>query len=357
MAPLPYINLKDYEVQAEKVMTPEAWAYFHGAAGDGITVKSNTEAWQNISLRPRVLKNLRGGNIQCSIFGKRYPSPILIAPMAYQKLAHPEGELAMAAAAAAQGAGMTLSTQTSTPLQDVAKVFKKEPSRGPLWFQLYLQHDKNFNFKLIKEAEAAGYEAIVLTVDAPINGTRDGERRAQFSLPPDVNAVHLKGVKPQPAPGNSIFDVMSVYCTDWKEVDWLVANTKLPVLLKGITHPDDARLAKKHKVSGLIVSNHGGRVLDTVAPTAELLPPIADAVNGKLPIIVDGGIRRGTDVLKAIALGANAVLVGRPLVYALSCNGAFGAAHALKLLKDELEIAMILCGCKTLQDISDEILS
>lgn len=353
-----YINLFDYERQAQKILPEPVWAYIHGAAADGVTAQANVQAWQNISLVPRALRNLEGGNVQCSLLERTHPCPIIAAPMAYQRLAHGEGELAMAAAAAAQGIGFTLSTQTSTPMQDVAKTFLGEPTRGPLWFQLYLQHDLEFNRNLIQEAESAGYEALVLTIDAPINGSRDGERRAGFTLPSHVSPVHLRNLVKTPprSTQENIFDLMWDHSADWEDIDWLIANTKLPVFLKGITHPHDAVLAQKHGVKGLIVSNHGGRVLDTVAPTALLLPKIVEAVGGRMPIIVDSGIRRGTDILKAIALGATAVMVGRPFIYALACNGAYGAAHAIKILKDEFEIAMILCGCKTLKDVNRDIL-
>ncbi len=358
MTPNQYINLMDYEKQAQKILPKDIWAYFNGGAADELTAHSNLKAWANIQLNPRVLKNFKGAHTHSMLLGKRCPYPIFSAPMAYQRLAHPEGESALATAAAAQGVGVTVSTQTSTPLQEIAKIVLNEAERGPLWFQLYLQHDQAFNRQLIKEVEEAKYEAIVLTVDAPINGSRDEERRAGFRLPPGISPVHLKDLNRAPSNQerlNTVLDIMS-YAPDWDSLKWLISHTKLPVLLKGITHPDDARLAKKYKAKGIIVSNHGGRILDTVAPTAELLPEIVRVINGSMPIIVDGGIRRGTDILKALALGASAVMVGRPLVYALACNGAYGVAHAIKLLRDELEIAMALCGCKNLKEINSDIL-
>jgi 4-hydroxymandelate oxidase len=328
------------------------------SAADNLTARANIEAWQNITLMPRVLKNFRGSHTHSTLLGRRAPCPIFTAPMAYQRLAHPQGETALAMAAAVQGAGVVLSTQTSTPMKEVAKVVLNDPNCGPLWFQLYLQHDEVFNRNFIKDIEAAGFEAIVLTVDAPINGMRDNERRAGFKLPKDVFPVHLKDLPVLPVKQdsiNTILDLMN-YAPDWAGVEKLLSMTKLPVLIKGIAHPEDAKLAKKLKVQGIIVSNHGGRTLDTVAPTALLLPGIVRAVKGSMPVIVDGGIRRGTDILKAIALGASAVMVGRPLVYALACEGVYGVAHAVKLLRDEFEIAMALCGCKTIQDIDDTIL-
>ena len=351
-----YINLMDYQLHAKTILPEPLWAYVHGAAGDGITAQSNLEAWQRLLLTPRVLKDLSGGHTDCNLLDQIYSSPILIAPMAYQCLVHPDGELAMASAAAAQGIGFTLSIQTSTSMQHVAQTFLPQQGRGPLWFQLYLQYDLEFNRALIKEVESAGYQAIVLTIDAPINGARDQERKTGFTLPPHVTPVHLKNLIKEPPHQERIFELMKAHTTTWEDIDWLVANTKLPIFLKGITHPQDALMAKDHGVYGLIVSNHGGRILDTVAPTALLLPAIAKAIEGSMPIIVDGGIRRGTDIVKALALGATAVMVGRPFYYALACNGALGVAHAIKLLKDELEISMILCGCRTLKEINHDIL-
>lgn len=358
MAQKQYINLNDYALEAQRILPEDIWAYFNGGAADELTAQANIDAWQNIRLRPRVLKSFKGAHTQQNILGRRCPYPIFTAPMAYQRLVHPQGESALASATSIQGAGFILSTQTSTPLQEIAKIVLNEANRGPLWFQLYLQHDAHFNLALLKDIEKAGYEAIVLTVDAPINGMRDRERRAEFKLPKDIRAVHLQDLPKIPVQldgSNTVLDLMN-YAPDWDHLKWLISHSKLPVILKGITHPKDARLARKYKAKGVIVSNHGGRVLDTTAPTALLLPEINDALGKSMPVLVDGGIRRGTDIIKAIALGASAVLVGRPLIHALACDGAYGAAHAIKLLRDELEIAMALCGCKTLSDISTDIL-
>jgi 4-hydroxymandelate oxidase len=275
--------------------------------------------------------------------------------MAYQHLAHPHGEMATALAAAALGAGLVLSTQSSTPLEDVARLVLADPDRGPLWFQLYLQADRGFTRELVQRAEAAGYEALVLTVDAPVQGVRDRERRTAFQLPPDISAVNLRGLRAPETrvllPGQSaLFDDLLTHAPTWDDVAWLRQQTRLPVLLKGISHPDDARQAVRCGAAGLIVSNHGGRTLDTVPATAQLLPAIVQAVGGDLPVLVDGGLRRGTDVLKAIALGASAVLVGRPVLHGLTNAGATGVAHVIRLLRDELEMAMALTGCRTLAE-------
>ncbi|KAB2963002.1 alpha-hydroxy acid oxidase, partial [Zoogloea sp.] len=287
--------------------------------------------------------------------------PILLAPVAYQRMAHPDGEMATACAASAQEAGLVLSTQASLPLEAVADAVRDDTGRGPLWFQLYLQHDRGFNLELIQRAEAAGYEALVLTVDAPCNGARDRERRAGFRLPPGISAVNLSRLPPPPCtalqPGQSaLFDGLLRHAPTWDDLAWLLAHTRLPVLLKGILDEDDALEAARLRVAGLIVSNHGGRTLDTLPPTAGVLPAIVDALGGSLPVLVDGGIRRGTDVLKAMALGARAVLIGRPYIYGLANAGALGVAHVIRLLRDELEIAMALAGCATLDRIPPRLL-
>jgi len=353
------INLADFEAPARERMSAQAWAYMSGGAADELTLRANRSAWDAIKLQPRVLRDLSGGHTRVTLLGRELAHPILLAPIAYQRLAHEDGELASAYAAAAQSAGMVLSAQSSVEMDAVAKAFADEPHSGPLWFQLYWRADPGFMLELIHRAERAGYEALVLTVDAPVHGARDRERRAGFQLPDDVRAVNLGGRK-QPialAPGQSLmFDGLMPRAATWREVDWLRAHSRLPLLLKGVSHPDDAREALQRGVSGLVVSNHGGRTLDTLPSTAEMLPMLRAAVGDTVPLLVDGGIRRGTDVLKALALGADAVLLGRPYVFALAAAGALGVAHALRLLRDEFEIAMALCGCKTPADAGPHLL-
>jgi 4-hydroxymandelate oxidase len=348
------VNLSDYREHARGVLDPAAWSYLNGGAGDEHTVRDNEAAWQRLRLLPRVLRPLQGGHTRIELLGRTLVHPLLLAPVAFQRLAHADGELATAHAAAAQQAGMVVSTQATVTLEAIAQAVAGDAQRGPLWFQLYLQPERAVTLELVRRAEAAGYEALVLTVDAPVHGARDAERRSRFRLPPGMTAVNISPARPSPAAG-SLFEHLAGAAT-WADVEWLCANTRLPVLLKGVLHPEDASQALACGAQGLVVSNHGGRTLDTVPPTAELLPAIVRAVDGQAPVLVDGGIRRGTDVLKAIALGASAVLIGRPAVWGLASAGAMGVAHVLRLLRDELEIAMALCGCATLAEAGPALL-
>jgi 4-hydroxymandelate oxidase len=347
--------LADYAAHARRALDPAVWAYLNGGAADEITLHANEQAWQALRLLPRVLRPLAGGHTQVQLLGRTLVQPVLVAPMAFQKLAHADGEFAVAYAAAAQQVGLVASTQASVRLEAIARAVADEPQRGPLWFQLYFQDGRGATLELVRRAEAAGYEALVLTVDAPVHGARDAQRRAGFRLPPGVEAANLPPA-PAPRPADSLFGHLA-HAPTWTDVEWLAANTRLPLLLKGVLHPDDARQALTAGAAGLIVSNHGGRTLDTVPATARLLPAIVREVAGRAPVLVDGGIRRGTDVLKALALGASAVLVGRPVLWALATAGAVGVAHALRLLRDELEIAMVLCGCRTLADVQPGLLT
>lgn len=357
--PADVVSLADHEAWARQHVAPATWAYVQGGAANEHTLAANTAAWEKLPLHPRVLRRLDGGHTRTTLLGREWPSPLIVAPMAHQKLLHPHGEAATALAAAAQGAGFVLSTQSNTPMEEVVPLVLGEAGRGPLWFQLYWQAPRDTTLALVRRAEACGFEALVLSVDAPVSGVRDSERRQGFRLPPGLHAVHLE---PPPAtatpPGqSSIFDQLLPQAPDWDDVAWLRSQTRLPLLLKGITHPTDACLAIDLGMDGVVLSNHGGRTLDTVPATAQLLPAMSRAIAGRVPLIVDGGLRRGTDVLKAIALGADAVMVGRPVLHGLANAGALGVAHVLRLLRDELEVAMALCGCRTLADVDKALLN
>lgn len=347
----------DYEPFARERLTPGAWAYLTGAAGDESTLAENLAAFRRLKLRNRVLADLAGGDTGLDLFGHRFDYPVLLAPVAYHRLAHPDGELATALAAAAMRTGLIVSTQASVPLEAVAR-----QSQGPLWFQLYIQHDRDFTAALVRRAEAAGYRALVVTVDAPVSGIRNGEQRAGFSLPPSIEAVNLRGMAPPPRhhahAGEKV--VLGTPLLDgapqWRDLEWLRSLTRLPILAKGITTPQDAERALAAGMDGLIISNHGGRVLDSQPATIDVLPAIVATIAGRCPLLLDGGIRRGTDILKALALGADAVLIGRPYVLALAAAGITGVCHVLHMLRAELETAMALTGCRDLKAITPEIL-
>jgi len=345
----------DYEPYARERLDDNAWAYIASGAGDEITHRANRSAFDALSLSPRVLADVRGGSTALELFGQRFAHPIMIAPVAYQRLAHPDGELATVQAAAALEAGMMVSTLATCRLEDIARY-----AGAPLWFQLYVQPDRGFTRELVQRAEAAGYSALVVTVDAPIAGIRNREQRARFHLPQGIGAVNLQGMRtPQPTlpPGTSqVFDGLMAHAATWKDIEQLRGLTRLPLILKGILHPDDADLALAHGVNGIVISNHGGRTLDTLPASLHALPAIAERVAGRAPLLLDGGIRRGTDVIKALALGASAVLIGRPWLYGLAAAGALGVAHVLRLLRDELEVGMALTGCTRLADIGPQLI-
>lgn len=351
--PADTVALADYARHAAAVLPADLRAFFDGASGDGLTAAANQAAWQAIRLRGRVLADLRGGSTGLSLFGLNLDHPVLLAPVAFHGLVHPEGEHATALGAAATGSVMVLSTQSGLSLEAVAAA-----AQGPLWFQLYMQAERSDTLTLVRRAEAAGYRALVVTVDAPVNGLRNAEVRAGFQLPAGMRAVNLDGIA-GPAlhqlPGRSpVFLGLADAAPRWEDLDWLRARTQLPLLVKGLADPEDALRAVEAGVDGVIVSNHGGRTLDTLPASAELLPAIVAAVADRVPVLCDGGIRRGTDVFKALALGARAVMVGRPQIHALAVGGAAGVAHMLTILRAELEVAMALAGCRDLAAIGPD---
>jgi len=345
------VNLADHEALARQRVPEAVWAYWAGGAADEITLRANQAAWSSIALRPRVLRPLSGLQTTISLLGCTCPTPLLVAPMARHGLAHPDAERATALAASALGVGLVLSMQSHTALEDVAPLVGPASEAGPLWFQLYHLGDRGHTLALVQRAHAAGYQAVVLTVDAPLQGVRDRERRAGAAAVLTGPQPHWPALHSAASP-----EQLLAQAPTWDDVRWLQACSPLPLLLKGVTHPADARLALSLGVAGLIVSNHGGRVLDTAQPTAELLPAIADAVQGGCALLVDGGIRRGTDVFKALALGADAVLVGRPVLWGLANGGASGVAHVLRLLLDELWATMALCGVTRVTEIEPDYL-
>lgn len=348
-------SVDDYISHARERIEPSAWAYLTAAAADGLTAAENITAFQRLQLLPNVLCAGDQPVTAVDLPGGRAPYPILLAPVAYQRLAHPEGELATVLGASAMQAAMVVSAQASHTLEDIAA-----QSRTLLWFQLYMQPEFEDSLALVQRAEAAGYRALVLTLDAPLSGVRNAEQRAGFALPPGIRAVNLPEERTAAAvsarAGQALSGPLLARVSSWNDLARLTAQTRLPVLAKGILNPDDARRAVDAGCQGIVVSNHGGRVLDTVPSTLGVLPAVVAAVGGQVPVLMDGGVRRGTDVLKALALGARAVLVGRPLVYGLAAAGASGVAHVLHILRTELEMAMLLSGRTTIQSVDASLL-
>jgi 4-hydroxymandelate oxidase len=336
------ICLADFEPLAKAKMAAQSWEYVCAGAGDEISVRWNEEAYRRIRLKPRILVDVSKLDTRVNLFGQEHAFPILLAPVAAQKLMHPEGELASARGAGAAGATMVVSSFANTSLEDVATVAK-----SPLWFQLYAQTDHGFTRELVQRAEAAGYRALCLTVDTATTGARNREARAAVKLLPIPNFEKFKvpdGDVSLHTGSQDLFKSVLDASMSWKEIEWLRSFAKIPLVLKGVLDPDDADLAVKHGVSGIIVSNHGGRNLDTLPATIDALPPVAKKVTGRVPVFVDGGIRRGTDVLKALALGASAVFIGRPYIYGLGAAGEAGVTRVIRILQREFQMAMALTG-------------
>lgn len=348
--PAEVASLSDYAPLARERMDPAVWAYVAGGAGDETTLAENEAAFARLTLRKRVLADLAGGGTATRLFGCPLAAPILVAPMAYQTLFHPDGERAMALGAAAAGLTMVAATQSGLTMEAIAEAID-----APLWFQLYVQHDRGFTDALVARAEAAGYRALVVTVDAPVSGLRNREQRAGFRLPPGVTAANLAGLPPPPPPspeGALLFGTpMIERAPGWDDIARIAGRTALPLIVKGVLDPEDACRAIDAGAAGVIVSNHGGRVMDGVPAAIAALPAVAGAVGGRAPLLVDGGVRRGVDVLRALALGASAVLVGRPCLWGLAAAGAAGVAHVLRLLRAELELAMTMTGCRDIAAI------
>ena len=332
------INVLEYEELARPRVQAAHWDFFAGGSDDEVTLRANRAAFERIRLRPRVLVDVSSIDTGTTALGAPISMPILVAPTAQHGLAHSDAECATARAAGRAGTIMTASTSSTRSLEEIAEA-TREAGR-PLWFQLYVYPTLEAGERLVRRAEDAGYKAIVVTVDLPRLGNRERDKRSGFVISFEGNFVN-----------EQVIESRTKIAFTWDKLAWLRSITSLPILLKGILTAEDALLAIEHGIDGIIVSNHGGRQLDGVLSGIEALPEVVEAVNGRCEIYMDGGIRRGTDVLKALALGARAVLVGRPILWGLAVNGEAGVFHILEILRGELELAMVLSGRPTIASI------
>lgn len=340
------MNLFELEREALVALPPMVRDYYASGARDEICLRENRAAWERLVIRHRVLVDVSRVSAATTVLGHPVSMPVMVAPTAFQRLAHPDGELATARAAGRAGTVMVLSSLSNTDVEAVTAA-----ATGPVWFQLYIYRDRAHTRALVERAEAAGCKALVLTADAPVLGTRERDVKNRFALPPglviaNATARHAAVEAPE---GDSGLAAWVAGALDprltWADVAWLRSITRLPVLLKGVVRGDDAAMGVEHGAAGVIVSNHGGRQLDASPATAEVLEEVVNAVAGRAEVFVDGGVRRGTDVLKALALGARAVLLGRPILWGLATGGEDGVSRALELMRAEVLQAMTLAGC------------
>ena len=355
-SPGSFITLSDFEAAAREKLPPAIWDYFSGGAQDEITLRENRAAYDRISLHYRVMRGVANRGLTTTVLGETVSFPVLAPPMAFQGLAHDDAEIAMARAAGKAQTIMALSMLATTAVEDVV-----EAASAPVWMQLYLQKDRAAVRDLVRRAERAGCKALVLTVDSPVFGRQERNLRNRFELPRNLLVRNLLPRRLERLPRSwsninqhSFEDHLDPSLT-WRDVAWLCSLTRLPVLVKGVIRPDDAVLAVEHGAKGVIVSNHGGRQLDTSPATVSVLTAVAAAVGEQCDVLVDGGIRRGTDVVKAIALGAKAVLVGRPLLWGLASSGQAGVEQTLEILRAEFDSALALCGCRSVAEISSDL--
>jgi (S)-2-hydroxy-acid oxidase len=363
-----YSNLEELEEDARPLLSKSAYGYYAGGAESETTFRDNREAFSRYRLLPRYLVDVRNVSTATEILGTKLSMPIIIAPMAMQRLCHPDGELAMAAGASATGTAMALSTMATTSLEEVAAT-----GSNPLWFQLYVLTRRDVTAAIVRDAEKSGYQALIITVDAPRLGKREEDDRNKFALPSHLSLKMMERITEAAGHTEDEQDSSTTSTTSgskfgrhftsliddsltWDFIPWIKTITKLPVLVKGILAPDDARKAISLGVDGIIVSNHGGRQLDHAPSAIDMLPMVVAAVAGRVPVLVDGGVRRGTDVIKCLAMGAAGVLVGRPMLWALTLGGKHGVEAALGMLQGELELGMALLGCTSVAEVTKEYL-
>lgn len=351
------INLAEYRDAAQAALSEMAWGYYASGALDETTLRDNRAAFDRVKLAWMVLRGVAERSTATTVLGTPVALPVLVAPTAFHGLADPEGEVATVRAAGRAGTVMCLSTLSNRSVEEVCAA-----ATGPVWFQLYVYRDRGLSRSLVERAAAAGCTALVLTVDGPVMGTREADVRSRFHLPTGLTLGNVAGTGKESLGADEGVSGLTAYVASqldpgltWADVDWLCALSDLPVVLKGILRPDDARTALDHGAAGIVVSNHGGRQLDGAVATLDALPAVVDAVGDRCEVYVDGGVRRGTDVLKALALGARAVLVGRPVLWGLAAGGTDGAAHVLAILQAELDQALALAGCPTVDHVGRDL--
>lgn len=357
MSELEILNLAELEALARARLPKLAWDYYASGADDEHCLARNCAAFARLALHYRVLVDVATRDLSTTVLGQRIAMPVAVAPTAFHRLAHRDGELAAVRAAGDAGTLFVLSTLSNTAVEDVVAA-----ASGPVWFQLYVYRDRGATEALVRRVEAAGCRALVLTVDAPLLGRRERDVRNRFALPAGLEVANLHAHGYARMPAARADSGLAAYFAElldpsltWEAIAWLRSITRLPVLVKGIVRPDDAVRAVEHGAAGIVVSNHGGRQLDASPATIEVLPRIADAVAGRAELLLDGGVRRGTDVVKALALGARCVLLGRPVLWGLAAAGRAGVAAALGTLRRELDLAFALCGCPDVASVTRDL--
>lgn len=354
-----FLNLHEVEILARERLSAQTFDYYAGGANDEVTLGANRRAFEDLAIRYRVLVDVSRRELGITLFGRAVAAPIVVAPMAFQRLAHPDGEAATARAAGSFGIPMTVSTFATQSLEEV-----RAATSGALWFQLYVHQDRGITRELVARVAAARFDVLVLTVDVPEIGRRERDERNGFRLSPDLRVANFNPAASAPLQGESVGSGLANFITgmrdsslQWKDLEWLSDLAGIPLVVKGLVRADDARRAVDHGAAGIVVSNHGGRQLDTAIASLRALPEIAAAVGDRTTVMMDGGIRRGTDILKALALGARAVLVGRPVLWGLAVDGEAGARRVLELLTAELDLAMALTGTPRISDITSDLIA
>lgn len=348
---MPLACLTDFQALARERLSKSSWDYIDGGAGEGVTRDDNVAAFKKIQLRPRYLRDMSKVDISTTIQGEKISAPIGISPTGFHRLACTEGEMSTARAAQTTDVCYITSTYASCTLEEIVTA----APRGLRWFQLYVQPDRQLNKQMIRRAESLGFKALVITVDVPTLGNRRHDIRNQLDLKSNLLLKNLQSPQEERRMPNLQMTAIDPSIS-WDDLSWFQSLTQLPIILKGILTREDAELALKHNVQGIIVSNHGGRQLDEVSASIDALPEVIAAVKGKIEVYVDGGIRSGNDVLKALALGAKCVFIGRPILWGLACQGESGAEEVLNILKNEFRISMTLTGCRSVAEINRDLI-